>query len=243
MNQIINYKIVENKKLNHDTYELCLLGPSDWVKPGQFIEIEIPNKFLRRPMSICRVEKNKLYLVYKVVGEGTEILANLKKGFELNVLINLGNNFKIKKNKKSLILAGGCGIGSVFMVAQQMTKLKQDFTLVFGFKTKQDIFYVDELKKIVKNLIVCTDDGSYGFKGTMIEAIKKNNLQDNYYYACGSTNCLKAIFSNCKNGQLSLEARMGCGYGVCMGCSIKTKKGFQRVCKEGPIFESKDLLW
>lgn len=243
MNQVINYKILSNIKLNHDTYELVLEGPTNWYKPGKFINIKIANKLLRRPMSVCKVENNKMTVVYKIIGEGTCILSGMLKGEFLEILIDLGNNYEIQNRNDNLIIAGGCGIGSIYMLAKEFAEKKINFKVILGFKTKNDVFYENEFRKLTNDLLICTDDGTYGLNGRITDVIKNNNLQDYYYYACGSANCLKAIFKTCKQGQLSLESKMGCGYGVCMGCSIRTKNGFKRVCKEGPVFRSEELLW
>lgn len=244
MEKIFNYEIVNNKPLNSNTYLMELKGPTSWIKPGKFLNIRVPSKFLRRPMSIYDWNSSTLKVLYRLVGSGTQILSTLKPKEKLEVLIDLGNSYEPSKEKKQLIVCGGCGIGSVYSLAKQLTKNKIDVSLVIGFKNKKDMFLLPEWKKVCKQLIVCTDDGSYGFKGNVVDAIKKHNLENLYYYTCGSENLMKAVFKCCSNeGQLSLEARMGCGFGCCMGCSIQTKNGPKRICKEGTIFNSKELLW
>ena len=244
MNRLINYEIVKNTEINPTTYLIELKGPTNWIKPGKFLNITIPGKYLKRPMSIYDWNKSTLKVLYKIVGQGTQILSEMKPKEKLEILVDLGNYYIPFKDKNQLIVCGGCGMGSVYSLAKQLTKNKIDLTIVIGFKTKNDVFQLNEWKSICKQLIVCTDDGSYGFKGNVVDAIKKYHLENLHYYTCGSINLMKAVYKVCKNeGQLSLEARMGCGFGACMGCTIQTKNGPKRICKEGTIFSSQELIW
>ena len=241
MNYIINYTVLENKKLNNNTFLLKLKGPTNWIKCGKFLNILIPNKLLRRPMSVFEWDKNSLTILYKVVGEGTLYLSTLKKNDKVDILIDLGNSYTIKKDKKQLVICGGSGICSVYALLKELNKNHVETTCVVGFKTKNEVVLEKEIKAACSKLIVCTDDGTYGFKGNIVDAVKHFKLNDLYFYCCGSTPLMRAVLNTCKNGQLSLEARMGCGFGACMGCSIKTKQGVKRICKDGAIFEAKDL--
>lgn len=244
MDRLVNYEIVKNTEINSTTYLMELKGPTSWIKSGKFLNIGVPGKYLRRPMSIYDWNKNSLKVLYKVIGEGTKILSRMQPKQKLEILTDLGNYYVPFKDKKQLIVCGGCGMGSVYSLAKQLTKNKIDVIIVIGFKSKLDVFTFEEWKSVCKQLIVCTDDGSYGFKGNVVDAIKKYHLDNIPYYTCGSINLMKAVFKACKGeGQLSLEARMGCGFGACMGCSIETKHGPKRVCREGTIFSSKELLW
>lgn len=239
-----NYQIIKNIKLNDQTFLIELKGPTKWLKPGRFCNILIPNKFLRRPMSVYDWNKDSFKIIYKVVGEGTKTLSKMQPQTKIDVLVDLGNSYQLKPYKKQLIVCGGTGIGSVFSLAKALTKKQIDVTIIIGFKTKSDVFQLDEWKKVCKKLIICTDDGSYGFCGNVVDAMRKYHLLDVYYYACGSINLMQAVYrASHHQGQLSLEARFGCGFGACMGCSIQTKNDPQRICKDGPIFHSKDLIW
>lgn len=241
---IRNYEVIKNAPLNESIFLIELKGPTKWLKPGKFINIAIPNKYLRRPMSVYDWNDTSLKVIYKVVGQGTKILSQAKPKDKLDVLIDLGNSYHLVKDKKQLIVCGGTGIGSVYQLAKQLKQKHIDVTIIIGFKTKAEVFELNEWKKVCQQLIVCTDDGSYGFCGNVVDAMKHYKLLDTYYYTCGSENLMKAVYhASHSNGQLSLEARFGCGFGACMGCSIKTKKGPQRICKDGPIFNSQDLLW
>lgn len=242
---LVDYKIIKNSKIANKTYELILSGPTDWIKPGRFINLQIPNKYLKRPMSICEWDKSKLKIIYKVCGEGTKILTTIKPGNYLQCLIDLGNYYILNKTAKEQLVVGcGSGIGSVYSLLKELKNNKIKTTCILGFKTKSDVFYLDKIKKLVNKLIICTDDGSIGFKDNPIEVMKKYNLLNHYFYTCGPIEMMKNLAKTTKsNGQFSLEARMGCGYGCCMGCTILTKNGPRRICKEGPVFRSEQLLW
>jgi dihydroorotate dehydrogenase electron transfer subunit len=195
-------------------------------------------------MAVSNFAKNRYSFIYELVGDGTKTLSTLKRGDEIDILEDLGNHYEYKKAYgKPLLVSGGSGLGPILCLAKRFNKQKISYELICGFPNKDKVALASEIKKINPKAHVCTDDGSFGEKGNIIQIINQYRLQDSYYYACGSTNMLKAIFKNNKNGQLSLDERMGCGFGACMGCAIKTKKGVQRICKNGAIFKSEDLLW
>lgn len=244
MDRIVNYKVISNTKINSSTYMIELKGPTEWIQSGKFLNIQVPNKYLKRPMSVYDWNKSSLKVLYKLIGKGTKILSTIEPNQSLEILTDLGNTYTPSKNKKQLIVCGGCGMGSVYKLAKQLSSQHIDVTIIVGFKTKADVFVLNDWKKVCKNLIITTDDGSVGFKGTVVDAINKYKLNNLYYYTCGSINLMKAVYKCMKSeGQLSLEARMGCGFGACMGCTIETKHGPKRICADGPIFNSKELLW
>jgi dihydroorotate dehydrogenase electron transfer subunit len=244
LKQPIDCTILENTKIANNIYKIRLTCENtNWIKPGKFVNLQIPGVYLRRPLAICEYDKNSFTLVYLLVGEGTKILSQLEVGKSINTLIDLGNEFELPRQTKQLVLvSGGVGFAPLICLANQLKSKKIKFEMIVGFTNKNDVCYVNEIKKLCPNAHICTDDGSYGEKGNVIDIAKKHNLLNHYYFCCGSTNMMKVIFKNFKEGQLSLESRMGCGFGACMGCSIKTKKGEKRICCDGPIFESKDLL-
>ncbi|MDR0739443.1 MAG: hypothetical protein LBF00_00960 [Mycoplasmataceae bacterium] len=237
--------ILKNEKLNAFVYRMTIFSKNtQWIKPGKFINIKIPGFYLRRPMGVSDFTKNSYSFIYEIIGNGTMALSKMQAQQEIDILENLGNNYKYEsKYGVPLLVSGGSGIGPILCLAKYFNQHKIKYELVCGFTNKQKVFLVEEIKKLNPNAHICTDDGSFGENGNVVKIINKHNLQNHYYYACGSTNMLKAIFKNNKNGQLSLDERMGCGFGACMGCSIKTRKGEQRICKNGPIFKSEDLLW
>ncbi len=239
----IKLKIEKNIKVGKDIFLMTLTGDTKEIKnPGEFINITIPNYYLRRPISVCRYDENHVDILYKVLGRGTKDLSDFKEGMELDVLVGLGNGFDIYKSKKPLLIGGGIGIAPLFGLAEAFNKMGIKPTLVYGARNKDDIVLIDTLKQLC-DVYVCTDDGSLGFKGNVIQFLNENNIQFDYYYSCGPLKMLEFLSKAYSNGCVSLEARMGCGFGACMGCSIETTKGPQRVCKEGPVFEASEVIY
>ena len=237
----IQLKIEKNIQVGKDIFLMTLSGDTTEIKnPGEFVNITIPGYYLRRPISVCRYGDNKLDLLYKVLGHGTRDLSTFEEGTKIDTLIGLGNGFDINKAKKPLLIGGGIGIAPLFGLCEAFNKIGIKPTLVFGARSANDIVLLEELEKLA-NVIVCTDDGTLGFKGNVIECIKNNNIDFDYYYACGPHKMLEFLAKAYPNGCLSLEARMGCGFGACMGCSIETTNGPKRVCKEGPVFEASEV--
>lgn len=234
-------KIESNVQVGSDIYLMRLVGDTSEIKnPGEFINITIPGYYLRRPISVCDYSSSHVDILYKVLGHGTKDLSTFKAGTELDCLVGLGNGFKVKENIKPLLVGGGIGIAPLVALAKAYNKLGIKPVLVYGARSKNDIVIVEELEKI-SELHICTDDGSLGYKGNVIECIKNSNLEFDYYYACGPLKMLEFLSIAYPNGCISLEARMGCGFGACMGCSIETTNGPKRVCKEGPVFEASEV--
>ena len=239
----VKLTIENNIKVGKDIYLMTLVGDTKAIKnSGEFINITVPNYYLRRPISVCRYSDKHVDILYKVLGRGTKDMSSFEKGMELDVLVGLGNGFEVKENIKPLLVGGGIGIAPLFALAQKFNELGIKPTLVYGARSKDDIVLVEELQKLC-NVIVCTDDGTLGFKGNVIECIKNSNIDFDYYYSCGPYKMLQFLSMAYPNGCVSLEARMGCGFGACMGCSIQTTKGPQRVCKEGPVFEATEVIF
>lgn len=231
--------IISNKHLNGVLYEMVLQGECKGMLPGQFINISIENYFLRRPISICDASDTTVTIVYKVVGEGTKAMSSLKHGAMLNVITHLGNGFNVKA-KRPLLVGGGVGSAPLYMLAKAYNKIGITPIIILGFRNEDEIFYKDKFSE-VGNLIITTDDGSVGYKGNAVQYLKENQIEFDKYYACGPMVMFKYLQQYSDNGYMSLEARMGCGFGVCMGCSIQTTEGNKRVCKEGPVFDAKIL--
>lgn len=233
--------IEKNIKVGKDVFLMTLSGDLSSIKnPGEFINITVPGYYLRRPISVCDFSEKHVDILYKVLGRGTKDLSDFKKGTKLDCLVGLGNGFEVKDDIKPLLVGGGIGIAPLFALAKAFNKLGIKPALVYGARSKDDIVLVEELEKIA-DLHVCTDDGSLGYKGNVIDCIKNSNIEFDYYYSCGPQVMLKYLALAYPNGCVSLEARMGCGFGACMGCSIETTKGPKRVCKEGPVFEASEV--
>ena len=240
------FTVEHTRQLTADTYEMVLSGDtSEITAPGQFVEIELPGKFLRRPISICNWTDDALMLLVKVVGGGTHELVRSVPGTELDVLSGLGNGFDISLSTEHPVLAGGgIGIAPLYGLAQRMLAAGMNPTVALGFRSQKDIYYLEEFAKLGCRLLVATEDGSAGTKGFVTDCIKAVPECD-YVFTCGPLPMLKAVHSlpQLQDGQFSFEARMGCGFGACMGCTVPTKNGYKRVCKDGPILFKEEIVW
>ena len=236
-------EIVENKKVSHDVFLMRLKGDLSSIKnSGEFVEIKLDGYYLRRPISVCEYTEKTLTLLYKVLGHGTKDMSTYKKGMKIDVLVGLGNGFDITKSTKPLLIAGGIGVAPLIGLAKRFNELGIKPIMVYGAAKKEDLVMIGELEEYT-TLYLTTDDGSYGFKGNPVSFLKENNLEFDYYFSCGPQVMLKFLAEYNKCGCVSLEARMGCGFGACMGCTIMTKKGPKRVCKEGPVFEASEVIF
>lgn len=210
------------------------------AKPGQFIEISVPGFYLRRPISICEIKEKEdiLVIIYKVLGQGTEKMTEMSSGDSLDVFGPLGNGFPIEDIDKVLLVGGGVGVPPLYETAKQYRLKGTQVDVVLGFNDKDAIFYKEEFEQLGCNVEIATMDGSFGTKGTVLDAIKANNINTDFISACGPLMMLKALDATYSKGYISLEARMACGLGACMGCVVKDKDGNSlRVCKDGPVFE------
>ena len=240
------FTVEHTRQLTADTYEMILSGDTSAITaPGQFVEIELPGKFLRRPISICNWTNEALMLLIKVVGEGTKELVRSVPGTELDVLSGLGNGVDISLAGKHPVLAGGgIGIAPLYGLAQRMLAAGMNPTVTLGYRSAKDVYYLEEFAKLGCRLLVATEDGSMGTRGFVTDCIKAVPECD-YVLTCGPLPMLKAVHSlpQLKDGQFSFEARMGCGFGACMGCTVPTKNGYKRVCKDGPILYKEEIVW
>ena len=243
MNQRI-LKVCENTPLTENVFKMVLSGDvSEVTRPGQFINIKLDGFYLRRPISVCDKGEDTLTIIYKVVGEGTEYMATLKEGAELDVLIGLGNGFDVNASgDTALLLGGGVGVPPLYMLCKKLIEAGKKVTVCLGFNTKSEVFYEDEFNALGADVRVATVDGSYGTKGFVTNLF--DDVDYSYYYTCGPEPMLKAVFNTCtSDGELSFEERMGCGFGACMCCSCKTVTGYKRICKEGPVMKKEEILW
>ena len=263
-------KVISNKRIKSIYYLLRIECPqiAGQMKPGQFVMLKVSNgqsPLLRRPFSIYKSfpvshpEKRKrgyLFILYKKVGKGTQVMTTFKSEEKVNLIGPLGNGFTLPplpSSKNIVLIGGGIGIVSLFPLAEAL-KGKKLFVFIGG-KTKHDILGVEDFKKLDSKVFIATEDGSLGSQGTVVDLFlsqKKKYIRNEvcYLYACGPTAMLKALAKIVKPKhficQASLEARMGCGFGACWGCVVKTndpKTPYQRVCKEGPVFNLKDIVW
>ena len=237
------FKIIENKKIAKDVYKMELEGDTSGITaPGQFVNVKLEGKFLRRPVSVCDCGENILTLIYKVVGEGTEQMSEMKSGEELDILTGLGNGYDISKSKKPLLIGGGVGVPPLYLLAKKLIENGQKPAVILGFNTKDEVFLEEAFIALGCEVFVTTVDGSCGIKGFVTDAME--NADYDYFYTCGPMPMFRAIEKAAKtSGQFSFEERMGCGFGACMGCSCKTKNGYKRICKDGPVLEREEIIW
>ena len=243
MSKISDFIISENESVAKNVFELKLKGDTSLIKkPGQFVNIAIDNFYLRRPISICDYDDETIVLIYKVVGNGTKELSKKKVNEKLNILYPLGNGFDIEKSTLSpVLIGGGVGVPPLIGLARALIKKFIYPQFVMGFNTQDEVFGVDLLKNLGIVPYIVTLDGSLGYKGLVTDVLDK--ISFDYIFTCGPEPMLKALYNVDVNGQFSFEQRMACGFGGCMGCSCKTKYGYKRICKEGPVLFKEEILW
>ena len=236
-------EIKENKALTDSVWQMTLEGDcSDITKPGQFINIKLDGFYLRRPISVYDCGENFVTIIYKVVGEGTELMSTLRQGKVLDVLVGLGNGFDTSVSGDApIVIGGGVGVPPMYKLAKSLIAEGKKVTAILGFNTAGEIFAENEFKKIGCDVIVTTVDGSYGVKGFVTNAM---DIDYTYTFCCGPEPMLKAVYNTSRtSGQYSFEERMGCGFGACMGCTCKTKYGNKRICKDGPVLVKEEIIW
>ena len=237
------FEIVSNTALTDSVYKMVLQGDTSAITAsGQFVNLKLDGLYLRRPISVCDLEGDKLTIVYKVVGKGTAQMAAMQEG-KLDILTGLGNGYDLTlSGDRPVLLGGGVGVPPMYLLARQLIAQGKKVAVILGFNTKGEIFYEEEFKALGCNVTVTTVDGSYGTKGFVTDVLK--NLDYTYFYTCGPEPMLKAVYkTSVTSGQMSFEKRMGCGFGACMGCSCKTITGYKRICKEGPVMKKEEILW
>ncbi len=238
------FTIKENESIARDVYRMTLLGNTEEIKKrGQFVNIKLEGKFLRRPISVCDCEAGRLTLIYKVVGEGTKLLSSYQTGTKLDILVGLGNGYDTSLSGDApLLLGGGVGVPPLYGLCRELCAEGKKPTVILGFNNAADIFYEEEFRALGARVLVTTADGSYGIPGFVTDAMA--GIDYSYFYTCGPEPMLKAVYKKTvTSGQFSFEERMGCGFGACMGCSCKTVTGYKRICKEGPVLEKEEILW
>jgi dihydroorotate dehydrogenase electron transfer subunit len=257
-------QILDHQNLTANRYKLTLVSPyiSSQAEAGQFVEVKCSDGYdplLRRPISLHRINKeHKTFeLLYEIVGKGTELLTKYTIGKELDILGPLGQGFKLDLNKKiAILIGGGMGIAPLLALAASLKNSSPKAVyLLLGAKTKELVVAEESLKSVVDGLVVATDDGSYGKKGLVSdlllnlldETVTSEDWGITTIYACGPKKMLKAIsditFQKKIDCQLSMEERMACGIGACKGCAVKTNNGYKMACKDGPVFNAREIVW
>ena len=236
--------ITDNKRIARDVYRMVLTGDVGAVTaPGQFVNLALSGRFLRRPISVCDRDADSVTLLYKVVGQGTAQMAEMPAGQRLDVLTGLGNGFDLDAaHGHTLLIGGGIGAAPLYWLARELKSRGVDMTAVLGFNGAEDVFYEKEFSALCDRVILATADGSRGVRGFVTDAMA--GLSYDFFYACGPEPMLKAVWrASTSDGELSFEERMGCGFGACMGCSCKTLTGFKRICKDGPVLRKGEITW
>ena len=243
MKQVI-LKIEKNEQIARDVFRMALSGDvADVTTPGQFVNIALSGRFLRRPISVCECREGALTILYKVVGQGTAQMAEMEKGQTLDVLTGLGNGFDVTAaGSRTLLVGGGIGAAPLFWLARALKARGVRTTAVLGFNTETDIYCLSEFASICDDTVIATADGSRGIRGFVTDAMA--GLKYDYLYACGPEPMLRVVYQSCSSdGEFSFEERMGCGFGACMGCSCRTVTGWKRICRDGPVLKKGEILW
>ena len=238
------YRLIENTRLTETVWRMKLAGDTSMITaPGQFVQLSVPGFYLRRPISICDWDSESITLVYKVVGQGTEVMSQLQLGMELDVLNGLGNGFDTSRcGDKPLLIGGGVGLPPMIGLCRQLLAEGKHPTVLAGFNTENEVFLKDAVEALGAPFVLATMDGSAGVKGQVTDAMDDLDFTD--ICACGPLPMFKAIMNaSDKPAQLSFEERMGCGFGACMGCTVKVKGGYKRICKDGPVLDREEVIW
>ncbi len=241
--KILKSRVTENKLVTGNVFRLSAEFQAD-IKPGQFFMLKtLDNAFLLpRPISVNDVNGNILTLLYRIEGQGTKKISSLSANDEIQLFGPLGNGFdtEILEGKIGLV-GGGIGVAPLLYLSKILGK-KADVYL--GYKDMDNIYLYDEFKIFANKTILVTEDGSLGEKGFVTDYVDYEEYD--FVVTCGPEIMMNKIVNNCRNKNIkcfvSLERRMACGMGVCLGCTVETKDGNKRACKEGPVFDSDELL-
>lgn len=278
----LNCRILENKRITADIHRMRIRSPylANAARPGQFFEVRCsdkPEPLLRRPLGLHRKTKNGVELLYEVVGRGTQALSKRRPGEILDVIGPLGNGFDIEESRvqgqgsrkigeEIILVAGGVGVAPLVALAESVASRqfavpgKRKVHVFIGAKTKKHILCEREFKRLGAKVHIATDDGSRGHKGfvtdLLISLLSTRHSLLNVIYACGPHPMLKAVAHIARLHkvpcQVSLEERMACGVGVCLGCPVKVrgqgpvarvKEEYKMVCKDGPVFNAEEVIW
>ena len=240
----MRFAIKQNTPLTLCVYRMVLQGDTSAITaPGQFVQVQVPGFYLRRPISVCDWDNETLTLVYKVVGNGTDAMCRMIPGTELDLLTGLGNGFDITRcGERPLLIGGGVGLPPMVGLCRCLMQAGKHPTVLAGFNTADEVFLREDVEKLGAPFVLATMDGSAGVKGLVTDALPEIDFTD--ICACGPLPMLRAIDEQSRvPAQFSLEARMGCGFGACMGCTVPTVDGYKRVCKDGPILYKEEIVW
>ena len=251
------FKIESNETVARDTFRLVLRTDAPVaIRSGQFVDIALPGFYLRRPISVHDSLPDGVVLYYKVVGEGTKVMAGMVPGDSLELLLPLGSGFHPDKCREAaLLVGGGLGAAPLYLLAKELLAAGKRVTAVLGFNKADEICLVERYRALGVPVHIATLDGSVGTKGFVTDAIAAARLvipdgdpespaAFDRFYTCGPLPMMKAVCTTLPTpGEASMEERMGCGAGFCYGCTLQTQSGPRRVCADGPVFDKEEILW
>ena len=238
------FHVADNHALTPWVWSMTIEGDASGIaRPGQFVQLRLPGFYLRRPISVCQWDETHIRLVYKVVGQGTEAMAQMRPGQALEALTGLGNGFQVDEcGDRPLLVGGGVGLPPLIGLAEALRRAGKRPQIVAGFGTAAEVFLREEAEGLGVPFHLATMDGSAGVRGLVTDAMA--GLAFDSVCACGPAPMLRAVYDAAEApGQFSFEERMGCGFGACMGCTCQTKDGPRRICKDGPVLRREEIVW
>lgn len=238
------FTLVANEPVAAKTWRATLAADDPtFVAGGEFVQVALDGFYLRRPLSICDRSEGRIVLIYKVVGEGTAALSALRPGAELDLLTGLGRGFDAARcRERALLVGGGAGAPPLLPLCRELVAAGKGVSVVLGFNSAAEIILEREFRSLTPDVTLTTVDGSAGVRGFVTDALPTHC---DCFYTCGPLIMMRRVCETLETlpGQVCLEERMGCGGGYCAGCSIRTRQGVRRVCKDGPVFDKEDILW
>ncbi len=262
--KVIKARVLSNREIAENCFMMELEAPYLAAKfvPGQFVNVKAwentTDPLLRIPLAIHAARGKKVKLLYKVVGKGTRFLSAVSKETEIDVLGPLGNGFNPKTTNRrgqsdAVLVAGGHGVAPLYALAEHMAREKKKTTVLIGGGTKKDIMCEKGFKKLGVKVLVATEDGSKGHKGYVTDLLEKYLKKRtgpgtvDTIYACGPRPMLTAVAWMAeeydREAQVSLDAYVACGIGACLGCAVRTVDGYKLICKDGPVFDAREIAW
>lgn len=250
------YPVIEKTAISAGIFSFTIHCPevAEIAKSGQFVHIKVEGYTLRRPISICDINKKAgtIRIVFEIRGAGTDRISDINVGDNIDMIAPLGNGFtpaELPDGKRIIVVGGGIGVPPLYSVAKQYGK---QATAILGFRSYDKIILANDFTISGVNVITCTDDGSIGRKGVVTEPLREELAKGDVamIYACGPEPMLRAIIAASEEfgvpSEVSLEQRMGCGVGACVVCACKVKRDGRevvlRVCKDGPVFKGEEVV-